>query len=53
VKIPFVWILLGGGVFFLVALLLVPGDSQYVRLAIDAGDYDYAQRLLSPRLASP
>ena len=52
-KIPFVWILLAGGVFFLVALLLVPGDSQYVRLAIDAGDYDYAQRLLSPRLASP
>jgi len=53
VKIPFLWILLAGGVFFLVALLLVPGDAQYVRLAIDAGDYDYAERLLGTRLKKP
>ena len=52
-KIPFVWILLAGAAFFLVALLLVPGDSEYVRLAIDAGDYDYAQSLLDRRLKSP
>ena len=51
-KIPFVWILLAGGAFFLVALLLVPGDAQYVRLAIDAGDYDYAQHLLATRLTA-
>ncbi len=44
------WIVLGGALLLLVAFLLVPGDSQYVRLAIDAGDYDYASSLLAPRL---
>ena len=52
-RIGFVWIALAGGLFLLVSFLLVPGDAQYVRLAIDAGDYDYARSLLAPRLRSP
>ena len=52
-RIRFVWIVLAGGLFLLAAFLLVPGDSQYVRLAIDAGDYDYASSLLASRLRRP
>ncbi len=52
-RIRFVWIVLAGALFLLAAFLLVPGDSQYVRLAIDAGDYDYASTLLAPRLKRP
>ena len=52
-KIRLIWIVLAGAIFLLVSIILVPSDSEYVRLAIDGGDYDYASALLKPFLRSP
>jgi hypothetical protein len=52
-KIRFIWIVLAGAIFLLVSFLLVPSNSEYVRLAIDGGDYDYASALLKPFLRIP
>jgi len=41
---------MAGAIFLGFSFLLIPSSSEYVRLAIDAGDYDYAQKLLAPVL---
>ena len=49
-RIKLTWIILAGILFLFVSFLLIPRDSQYVQLAIDSGDYDYASTFLAPRL---
>lgn len=52
-NIRLLWIFLSGALFLGVSFLLIPTDSEYVRLSIDAGDYDFASKRLTPVLGRP